>query len=531
MGQVCPGYRNPTDLLFRNETTRIVQRVRTSDPTTSPASTSTARDDSPTPSPPTHQVEWTRNSDSPPTSTPFQMPTNHINTYSPAAPPAGLAHLGLNYFAANFAYIGPQSGASLVYLRYAVDELHSRSRGVTVMAPAINAVGLAALANITGNRMIMRSARSYYVTALQTTNEALRDPKRFKDDATIVSILLLGFFESMTCIGSDSFQAWARHIDGATSLLLQRGISQFETQVGQHIFQEVCSYLLTSCSRLRQPFPESILNLRKQASDHFSADEPSWMLSTLYIEIIGLFNKVDVSRTDSFLDDSWEAYLKRAMELDDALVALFHSLSETWNYTVHVDASADPDVAYKGRWHDFSDMWVGRYLNSMRSCRMFVGLTIHSLIHREWAIREPEKEINGMLYGALSASTTQNMTMMRDDMLASTALMMGYVRNGQLYSTSSLEIPSGRARGAGTDKLAMAMGCYFIFWHLYVAGSLSINPPEVRRWAAARLRVIRRIAGIQKTTILAQAIDAGITIGVHLTDERLDDVCSPEASH
>lgn len=431
-----------------------------------------------------------------------------------------MSHLGLNYFEANFSYIG--SDAALVYLSYAMDQLRYKKKCAAIVEPVVSAVGLAALANITGNGNVVRSARSLYVKALHTTNEALRDARNFKEDATVVSILLLGFFESMTCIGSDSLEAWSRHIDGATSLLLHRGTSQFHTTAGQHVFQEVCAYLLASCSRLKVPFPQSVLDLRKQASMYIHSDEPSWMLSTTYIEVIDIYQKVDLTISEPTMEDSWERLLLRALELDEKVVEFFATLPDIWDYIVHKQEGIDTEIAYQGTWHDYYDMWVGRYLNSMRSCRMFLNLTINCLSQREWARREPNKKILGKAHSEVNSIAIHNMETMRDDMYASVALMMGYVRHGKLYSKSLLEEPSAKAKGKPElERVSMAMGCYFIFWHLYVAGSLSINSPETRSWAARRLRTIRRLAGIQKAQLLAQCLDAGLIISVRLTENTL----------
>lgn len=524
MGQVCPGYRNQTDLLFRNETKRIVQRARTS--VTSSHSSSGSSDDGGTPSPPIQKAETML--PSPPTSTTtwatFESQTpvyaGDLALYSPAVPQRGLAHLGLNYFASHFSYTSP--GASLDYLAYASDIMYKGGRGANMLEPAINAAGLAALANVTGNRSIIRSARSCYIEALQATNDALRDPVRFTDDATVVSTLLLGLFESMTCIGSDSFQAWTRHIQGATNLLLHRGVEQCSTPLGQHIFQEVSSQLIASCTRIFKPFPESVLRLRNKAMQRYKIRSPSWMLSVFYIELVGIFNKICVSAQEPMLDD-WEEMLNRALELNDQITALFNDLPDMWSYKIHRDESANPDIVYNGVWHEFKDMWVGRYLNSMRSSRMFLGITILCLAHREWSQREPAKLIRGKTYRLTVTEALVAMNRARDEVFASTPLMMGYVRDGKVHSTSALESSHTRLRGTNpVDKQSMAMGCYFMFWHLYVAGSLSINTMEARRWTAARLREIRRIAGIQKTIVLAQAIDYGISMGHNLTDETMD---------
>lgn len=59
----------------------------------------------------------------------------------------------------------------------------------------VAACALAAIANRSKDMAGRKLARTYYVEALAATNGALRDVRRAKEDNTLVSVLLLGWFE------------------------------------------------------------------------------------------------------------------------------------------------------------------------------------------------------------------------------------------------------------------------------------------------------------------------------------------------
>jgi hypothetical protein len=67
------------------------------------------------------------------------------------------------------------------------------------MLSAINALGLAALANMKMSPALMMTAREEYTAALACTNQSLKDPVISQADSTLMAVMFLGMFEVCDC--------------------------------------------------------------------------------------------------------------------------------------------------------------------------------------------------------------------------------------------------------------------------------------------------------------------------------------------
>lgn len=125
-------------------------------------------------------------------------------------------------------------------------QYESHSRLDPVLDLAIKACGIAALDNVRGIVMGREYSRLFYAQALSLLNGSLRDPRRCKTDESLVAVLMLGYFENLTCDGRESIQSWKAHIMGATQLIQLRGKSQLKTQIGRLLFREFRAQILTN---------------------------------------------------------------------------------------------------------------------------------------------------------------------------------------------------------------------------------------------------------------------------------------------
>lgn len=110
---------------------------------------------------------------------------------------------------------------------------------------AFDACALASLNNRVGTRShFEKEALGLYTKALSATNCAIRDPEVAKQDATLVSVLLLGLFENITAkhVG---MLAWGSHVEGAIQLAKARGRKQLRTKVGLAMFIAVRTQMVS----------------------------------------------------------------------------------------------------------------------------------------------------------------------------------------------------------------------------------------------------------------------------------------------
>lgn len=96
------------------------------------------------------------------------------------------------FFFANYVLSDPPF--SNTYLRW-LSRLHAEESSGDIVNAAVEAVGLAGMANIYRAPGLQIEAKRRYGRALARINRALRDPVEVTADSTLVGILTLGLFE------------------------------------------------------------------------------------------------------------------------------------------------------------------------------------------------------------------------------------------------------------------------------------------------------------------------------------------------
>jgi hypothetical protein len=142
------------------------------------------------------------------------------------------------FFLHNFVHT-PQDATSRGWFDFLVPLIKTENRE-SHFSVAFSAVAMASLANRPSakGRGLMPQAIGLYAKALKQINLALQNPAQQKQDSTVASILLLGFFETITSERSN-VMAWGSHIDGAVQLINIRGKKQLRTKTGHALFVAV----------------------------------------------------------------------------------------------------------------------------------------------------------------------------------------------------------------------------------------------------------------------------------------------------
>lgn len=419
---------------------------------------------------------------------------------SPASTSGTIADVGIAHFMENFVVSG--SGPSPGFCDYAIAAYNDRRTDDCAIYAAVQAVGLAALANKSGGVVYAREAQAQYGNALTKINAALLDPGEANRDSTVLAIIVLGLYETITCVDDESIAAWSKHVDGAANLLVHRGTSQFETSIGLEIFKVAVAHLLVSYSRLQLPLPPRIRLLRMEASRLIKATDPLWALCSAHIEVLDLNSQVDPDRKDPFLEKDWARFLLRALELDGRIEGYFANLDTKWQYKIVIDPSAEPSMVFRGKLHIYHDIWVAKVWNGMRSCRMILNDIIRALLDRECSTWNAKEAGPGGTYAGLYEKSIATMRTLRDDLLASAPQMLGHVYHEATTSTTIFNYKCTTKPPSGA-----ALGAFFIQWHLYLAGTLPFNSPETKAWIIDRLHHIRVTTGMKKAQYLAERLE------------------------
>jgi hypothetical protein len=439
------------------------------------------------------------------------------------------------YFFANYVIgvYGPVRG----YLDH-LEHVYKSSLDENLLA-SIKAVGLASFSNLGSAPMLMRQAMHEYATALHLTNAALRDPVAVKKDSTLLSIMILGIFETVTGNNQRSLSAWAQHINGAAALVKLRGREQFSTAEGRRMFIQVTTSLLISCIQRWLPLPSYIIQMREDIKKFQTVYiyEPAWLSHEAMIKFVNFRASV----WDGSLSDD-EVILEKALEIDRFIVSSFANLPQGWEYqTIYTDA--DAEHVFNGCYHVYFDPWVAQVWNGMRSIRILLNETIRNILLKDF-LSMPPRFVDPK-YTIQFQLSTDIMYQLQAEILASVPQHIGYVMKFHpsshrrsplanadpvLYNDPSisstfwspcLDSPSLRPKGESQQRpILRASGGYFLLWPLFVAGSMDLFTEETRHWAIKALEFVGRSMGIQNAFVLANAMRTKESIEVWREDRH-----------
>jgi len=216
---VCPGYRDPANLMFRDDTAAVIRKVEAmhkarkgsrrggpsaiNDPSQTCPGTQQlcAGPQNALPPSVSHLPELPslvargdeKGSECPPGFSVSHDPSFFPHLFNPSQSLSmPLSDQATYFFFAH--YVSSEPPFTNICLKW-LSRLYWRESSGQILHSVIESVGLASMANIYHTSDLMTKARHQYGRALAITNEALSDPVEVRADSTIVAILLLGLFE------------------------------------------------------------------------------------------------------------------------------------------------------------------------------------------------------------------------------------------------------------------------------------------------------------------------------------------------
>jgi len=158
------------------------------------------------------------------------------------------------------------------------------------LAITVQAASLSYLYHQRPSLSTLQTARKSYNHALRDLQKALLNPKTASRHATLLTVLLLDMFESMT----KDDETEMRHLNGAIALVKLRGEKQFKDPVGLCMFLHLNSNVLSSCLRRGVEVPEEFIAIRKLVGRLMHPDDLEWQLSELVVQFAAL--RADLKR-------------------------------------------------------------------------------------------------------------------------------------------------------------------------------------------------------------------------------------------
>ena len=280
-GRVCPGYRNAVDLLFHDESAKVVRKSKGQPSTLTSAST-----------PRENEVALQ-------SSTPVNL--TNIVMYQP------WDDLGVHFFMSN--YVGTDPAVS--QLHYLPDFYAKSGYATPSLKRAIIASGLAGYARIARRPDLIEQSTREYVAAIRDINAALSSPRAAVNDTTLMSIMMAAMFETMLVSPESGMHNVSKHLEGAMSVaylsLQRRAPSDVFTALLSTLVQSV----IMNCWIQHIPLPSRYKQIRPHVPDRINPH-------SVHAKLVDV-----LSRVIEFRDDlkggsyqSPDAILQRALKLD-----------------------------------------------------------------------------------------------------------------------------------------------------------------------------------------------------------------------
>ncbi|KAH7176826.1 hypothetical protein EDB81DRAFT_50387 [Dactylonectria macrodidyma] len=474
----CPGYRDLDNVLFRDESERIIRKVRQLD---QPQSGSVNYITPGSSSHSTNHSTKNRCSQAQPglaqeiISEPSSQPENDglvLRRSSPASYSSAL------YICGPLSQPVNKLGVSFFFAKYTFNEApfggeyhdwlaQSYSEDGSVLHAAIDAVGMSGVSNVSYAPRVASRSKERYAKAIAAVNTALRDPVQVVADSTLMAVILLGLYETVNFATSDRYSYWVAHVKGATALLELRGPKQFTRKLGGLLYILIRSQILSACLQQHMAVPHALVRatcqfqtsiIRQQWQRNNVASQASMCeISFRIINLAAAFAKREITDIPTVQS--------KALDIDNDLQAWKARAPSMWGYTA-IDASDAVNGAFfDTNVHVYPNLWIAETMNNWRVVRILISKLI---IQAEDCSDSPDMK--------KKAAYLSTITKLSTDICISVSSFTGTPR------IISLIRP------------------------LYVVALEELNTRDLRLFAIEQLRNIGHCVGMRQTDLLATTV-------------------------
>jgi hypothetical protein len=494
----CPGYRVLGDLLFRDESTNVARKVKAKE----------AKKQGQAALPQRSGSELSEEEDPNLEATPkiVQQQDPHLSGLQLAPT---VDELATGFFITN--YVVGDSAPAQRQLEL-IEEISRFGNFDNGLLSSMKAVGLAGIAHAANAPHLLKSARYQYVRAIQSTNATLRDPVEAKKDSTLMAILILGIFESVTGCHQMSLKDWAKHVNGAAAVVKLRGPDQIKTNSGRRMLMQVAAHLLVSCIARGVALPEHIIEYLTAIFNLVQTPDPAFVVQVTIMNYSSLLASI---RNNTLTDK--ETIISQALELDANLLKISTDRPPGWEYT-EVFTSEPTKFVFNGCYHIYRDHWMAYMWNALRTTRILLHELIRETLLLGFCSKPPT--FNTTEHTAQFQISTDTMYAMQSDILCTVPQHIGQFPTGKTAFESLDDELVHPVRTPpftyppGQGPITTMSGGSMLLWPLCIAALLDIASEEVREFVISNLNNVGRTMGIMRAHVLAEIIRArqGITV-------------------
>lgn len=375
----------------------------------------------------------------------------------------------------------------------------------------MKAVGLAALASAAHAPELIQEANKRYLSAIRLTNAALGSPVDVKKDSTLLAIILLSIFETVTSGHQRSLNAWISHVNGAAALIKVRGLEQLASVGGVRMFMQATIGLTVSCLEVGMALPDHIMALNAKVAKHADLSDPAWR----YYETMVLLTNFRAHVKSGSISDP-EKILATAREIDRAALSICANAPTVYQYQT-IYTNAEPGIVFAGCYHVYQDYLSATVWNGMRTIRMMLQEIIRDALLKLHSSR-PLSSVDDQ-YTTQYQAATNTLYQLQSDIIASVPQHLGYPRAksksggipGHSFPWSHFNkrtvtpFHSLKSNSTGPPMIR-SFGGYGLPWAIYLAGVVDIATEPVQKWVIGTLHTIGQTMGIQQAIVLAEVL-------------------------
>ncbi|KAI1148676.1 hypothetical protein F4825DRAFT_433263 [Nemania diffusa] len=491
VGKKCPGYRDQLSLMFRDESSKVIQKAHAQWGTAGSSSDGDPESSSQSPGS-TNMVLSSPRSPHPRTgpapSTPTVAAQDIVAFKIPRRVEPNLDQRGLNFYVERYLLNHPDSPRTPEVM-----ELYFGN--AEAMRNVMIAVGLAGMSNLLGNKSMNLVARSKYVTALKQTGQLIASASR--DYGTIVkplrSIVTLALFEVVQGKGSRISASSANtHIHGAIALSRSvLPIADSPNGGARGVLQLMFSMFIPS-QMTDTPLPAGFFECLKlckvllQGCIESCAVDLAFAISHL-LQLLLVAGRA----TSSDAQPETDKFIQQFLSLEIVFNRIEKQMQAAYPFVEH--RISEPSAAlFRGKWHSYTEIWGARIWNHFRWARLLLGeyiikFTIDYPRSSAAYIQPPQK--------VRCYSTIERIA---EDMLVSTP---SHWHHPMLDKATAKRYEAPGQGGAG------AAGLPSLLWHLKVSACAPNVPPDFWDWAYDILQVVWRNMGMQHAQALAEVME------------------------
>ena len=297
-GRICPGYRNVVDLLFHDESEKVVRKIKAqrSKPTSTSASTS--------------------RQDAVAVQNPAPVNLSNMVMYQP------WDDLGVQFFMSN--YVGPDPAVS--QLHYLPTFYANSGYATSSLKRGIIACGIAGYVRTVNRPDLVEQSTKTYVAAIRDINTALSSTQTAVDDTTLMSIIIAAMFETMLVSPGSGMHNVSKHLEGAMNVAHLSLQHKAPSEIYKDLLSTLVQSVIMNCWIQHRPLPVSYRHVRPHVPDKINPHSVHARLVDILSRVIDF--KSDLrERSDQRPDE----IIQRALQLDAELESFIEEMpSHTW---------------------------------------------------------------------------------------------------------------------------------------------------------------------------------------------------------